>query len=143
MKVKTTPIEKSIDVMDKTIMWYDIPLFKNYQISNNNFMVRYIDGSEYGGLIETKRDNYFRYLGDKHVYLPLEDGRSVNAKNTDLWDLVVRAQTKPKSTEDAYYSNDYDPVLFPDCNAVTGFPNQFKVIGKKTKRKVEKIDGFI
>ena len=141
-KVKTTPLENSIDVEDETIQWYDIPLFEDYQISNTNFMVRYLDGSEYGGLIETKVDKLNTYLGDKHVYLPLKDGRKVNAKNNDLWDLVVRANMKPKTTKDTYYSNDYNPMLFPECNSITGLPDKFKLIGN-VRRKVVKIDGII
>jgi hypothetical protein len=146
MKVNTTPIEDSIDVEDETIQWYDIPLFEDYQISNNNFMVRYLDGSKYGGLVESKKDIRDKYLGDIHVYLPLKDGRRINAKNADLWDLVVRAQSKPKSTTDTYYNNDYDPVLFPECNSITGFPDKFKVLGMTTykRRKVaEEINGII
>ena len=124
-----TPIEEVVDINDETIQWYDIPLFDGYQISNSNFIVRHIDGSKYGSYIETKDDNSEKYRGDKHVYLNLDDGRRVNAKNAELWDLVVRGHIQPKSTAEAVYSG-YDTTLFPDCNVVTGLPNHFKLIGK-------------
>lgn len=128
MKTKI-PIETVIDIDDETIQWYDIPLFEEYQISNNNLMVRHTDGSKYGSYVETKEDSRYKYRGANHVYINLSDGRKVNAKNAELWDLVVRAHIKPKTTKDAYYSGDYDIGLFPDASPITGLPANFKLIG--------------
>ena len=88
----------------------------------------------FGKMVKSTRTVRNKYRGDKYVILVLNDGRKVHAKNCELWDLVVRAHMPEKSTFDAEYTGGYDIALFPDCNAVTGLPDNFKLLGRVQKK---------
>lgn len=142
MNKTLTPVEQLIDVDDPSTVWYDIPLFEGYQITNNDFSVRKVDGSMFGKMVKSTRTVRNKYRGDKYVIIHLSDGRKVHAKNCELWDLVVRANMPQKTTYDAEYTGDYDMSIFPDCNSITGLPENFKMLGS-VKRKGGITDGTI
>ena len=127
------PVEEVIDVKDPDILWWDIPLFTGYQITNKGFEVRRTDGTQYGTLIKSQNTQRHTYRGKKYVYLTLQDGSRVNCRNNELWDLVVQAKMPQKTTEEAVYTGEYNPDIF-QCNAVTGLPDNFKVLTNKVRK---------
>ena len=132
------PVEELVDVKDPDVLWWDIPLFTGYQITNKGFEVRETDGTPYGTWIKSQLTPTYTYRGKKCVYLYLQDGTRVRCRNNELWDLVVKAQMPQKTTQDAVYTGDYNPDIFV-CNAVTGLPDNFKVL--TSQRKTRK-DGY-
>ena len=129
---KYTPVESCLDIYDSNRLWYYIPGFNGYEVSNDGYVrsMKHYHKYPYGILIVPKKNKKGEIKCPQDVIFEISDNNN-ERQLIHLSQLIYLAKTNP-----------YGVAGYPRCTIITDTSsrNDRKFIKSKNKMKIPPID---